>query len=285
MAESQEVVGTASDGRRSRVAVIGDFMKDVYWIGEATSLSAEVPIPVVKVKEKKEFLGGAGNVAKNLEALGVDAIYFPGGGIPVKNRLMVGDHQLARWDEFDYCTPVCGLNRMVGIDAIVVADYRKGSVDQYTIDVIKKHTNIPIFVDTKRDPSVWSGVATAIFPNDKEFNTFPSAYASFNGKVVLKHGSAGLEFWSLGNGVFNSPATARQVRSVNGAGDTVMAAFVYKWLELGGNHKLEDYPTQCNGCFEEMLNFANTAAAIAVEHPYTYAPTLAEVEARFYRNE
>ena len=53
-----------------------------------------------------------------------------------------------------------------------------------------------------------------------------------------------------------------------------MAAFVYKWLM--------DAPKQY--C-QALLGWANTAAAIAVEHPMTYAPTLEEIEARYYRNE
>lgn len=273
------------NSRKPRVAVVGDFMEDVYWIGEARSLSAEVPIPVVKINEKKKFPGGAGNVAANLQALGIDALWFPGGGTPRKNRLMVGDHQLARWDEFDECTPVYNLQRMVGIDAIVVADYGKGSVDDYTIEAIKRHQSdvaaIPIFVDTKRDPSVWSGVATAIFPNSKEFQQFSGAYYKYDGLICWKQGDQGLRLYRDTVSIAASPAAARQVRSVNGAGDTVLAAFVYRWLM-----DMDTYAYHEEGLdYEGLLDFANTAAAIAVEHPFTYAPTLAEVEARFYRNE
>ena len=133
--------------RKLRVAVVGDFMKDIYHIGEAVGLSAEVPIPVVKVRKTLCFPGGAGNVARNLGELGVETLWFGGGGEPVKHRLMVGDHQIARWDENDVCTPVMGLERLREVDAIVVADYGKGSIDKYTIEAIRKTQGIPVFVD------------------------------------------------------------------------------------------------------------------------------------------
>lgn len=275
MAESEGKVANAGiDSRQFRVAVVGDFMTDVYHIGEASSLSAEVPIPVVKVKETKAFPGGAGNVAANLHALGCKVLWFPGGGTPLKHRLMVGDHQLARWDDFDECRPVSGLNRLVGVDAIVVADYGKGSVDEFVVEYVKRHIGVPVFVDTKKDPSVWSGVAVAIFPNSKEFREHFIKYEMFDGMVVEKLGSDGVRIRDM----CISHAKARFVRSVNGAGDTIIAAFVCKYLEFLNRPAMEFHDWQ------EVLDFANTAAAIAVESPYTYAPTLAEVQARFYGN-
>jgi D-beta-D-heptose 7-phosphate kinase/D-beta-D-heptose 1-phosphate adenosyltransferase len=284
MAESEGKVANAGiDSRQFRVAVIGDFMTDIYHIGEASSLSAEVPIPVVKVKETKAFPGGAGNVAANLHALGCKVLWFSGSGTPLKHRLMVGDHQLARWDDFDECRPVSGLNRLVGVDAIVVADYGKGSVDEFVVEYVKRHVGVPVFVDTKRDPSVWSGVAVAIFPNEKEYDQFTHQYDTSNIPItVLKKGEKGLALIRERNDkkwqVDAIAAGARFIRSVNGAGDSVIAAFVYKWLA-----QMQEYAYHEEGRdYQELLEFANTAAAIAVENPMTYAPTLEEVQARFY---
>jgi len=262
-----------------RVAVIGDFLNDHYHIGEATRLSAEVPIPIVKIIDKFMLPGGAGNVARNLQQLGVATTWYIGEGpMPIKNRLMVGDHQLARWDEDDFCQPWEGPFDYY-YDAFVVADYGKGSITPEVIEKIKKFKG-PIFVDTKKDPSCWSGVATAIFPNAKEWGQFELAYASFDGMVVGKDGAKGLTIYKNGQGVITeSPAQARFVRSVNGAGDTVMAAFVYKYLTDGK----DEWGEQGQQYFyQNCLDFANAAAAIAVEHPYTYAPSLAEVEERYY---
>lgn len=59
-----------SDFKNKKVLVIGDVMLDQYSIGEITRISPEAPVPVLKKKEDKYVLGGAGNVAANLSALG-----------------------------------------------------------------------------------------------------------------------------------------------------------------------------------------------------------------------
>jgi len=57
--------------------VAGDFMLDRYVWGSATRLSPEAPVPVVDFANESQVLGGAGNVARNLAALG--ATVFPFG--------------------------------------------------------------------------------------------------------------------------------------------------------------------------------------------------------------
>ncbi len=53
-----------------RVLVIGDVMLDTYLEGDAERLSPEAPVPVIDVRSERRFLGGAGNVARNIAALG-----------------------------------------------------------------------------------------------------------------------------------------------------------------------------------------------------------------------
>jgi rfaE bifunctional protein kinase chain/domain len=53
-----------------RIGVLGDLMLDRYLWGTATRLSPEAAVPVVDFVEQSECLGGAGNVAANLAALG-----------------------------------------------------------------------------------------------------------------------------------------------------------------------------------------------------------------------
>src|SRR5215468_4604755 len=54
-----------------RIGVLGDLMLDRYLWGTASRLSPESPVPVVEFEKQEQFLGGAGNVAANLVALGV----------------------------------------------------------------------------------------------------------------------------------------------------------------------------------------------------------------------
>ena len=53
-----------------KVAVIGDVMLDTYWWGKVERISPEAPVPVVAVSKKEQRIGGAGNVALNLQSLG-----------------------------------------------------------------------------------------------------------------------------------------------------------------------------------------------------------------------
>src|SRR5262249_438571 len=55
---------------RCRVAVLGDAMLDVYLRGDVERISPEAPVPVVRVRERRHALGGAGNVGQNVRAVG-----------------------------------------------------------------------------------------------------------------------------------------------------------------------------------------------------------------------
>ncbi len=62
--------------RGPRIGVLGDLMLDRYLWGTASRLSPEAAVPVVDFVEQSECLGGAGNVAANLAALGARAETF-----------------------------------------------------------------------------------------------------------------------------------------------------------------------------------------------------------------
>ncbi|MBF0167109.1 MAG: D-glycero-beta-D-manno-heptose-7-phosphate kinase [Alphaproteobacteria bacterium] len=52
------------------VLVVGDVMLDRYVYGDASRISPEAPIPVLAIDHETAMLGGAGNVVRNLVALG-----------------------------------------------------------------------------------------------------------------------------------------------------------------------------------------------------------------------
>jgi D-beta-D-heptose 7-phosphate kinase/D-beta-D-heptose 1-phosphate adenosyltransferase len=56
------------------VLVIGDLMLDEFIWGKVGRISPEAPVPVVEVTGQSFHLGGAGNVAANLRALGGEAV-------------------------------------------------------------------------------------------------------------------------------------------------------------------------------------------------------------------
>ena len=59
-----------NDVAKMKVAVIGDVMLDTYWWGNVERISPEAPVPVVAVSKREKRIGGAGNVALNVQSLG-----------------------------------------------------------------------------------------------------------------------------------------------------------------------------------------------------------------------
>jgi rfaE bifunctional protein kinase chain/domain len=66
-----------------RIAVVGDLMVDHYYWGNVGRISPEAPVPVVEVIEEQVRLGGAANVANNIQTLG---------GYPMLVGLIGNDH-------------------------------------------------------------------------------------------------------------------------------------------------------------------------------------------------
>lgn len=54
----------------NKVMILGDLMLDHYMVGSVERISPEAPVPVVRVEREQYLLGGAGNVAMNIAALG-----------------------------------------------------------------------------------------------------------------------------------------------------------------------------------------------------------------------
>ena len=254
-----------------KIGILGDSFIDRWHVGTVKGLSAEAPIPSVNVLEVKEFAGGAANVRANFRALGQEAVLLMppterNQNYPIKNRLLADGVQIARWDEKDWCGPLQreDLLALMDCNALVVSDYGKGSLSEEVIQCLRG-VKLPLFVDTKGDPKVWLGAEdVTVFPNSKEYKQFRNSYAWFN-KCVLKLGEVGLEFRSYGEVLASSPAKARFVKSVCGAGDTVLA--MYPTMVLSG------------ASVEVALDYANAAAAIVVEKPFTSTASSNEVNA------
>ena len=60
---------------KQTVLCVGDVMLDDFVYGEVTRISPEAPTPVLKVKHNTIEIGGAGNVARNIAALGARCIF------------------------------------------------------------------------------------------------------------------------------------------------------------------------------------------------------------------
>ncbi len=152
--------------RGKRMGVLGDLMLDRYLWGTSSRISPEAPVPVVDFEGQSDRLGGAGNVAANLAALGakVEAFGVLGSdeaghalqkcmrdanigekGVlfeakrlsTVKTRIIAKHHQVARVD-YELREPPRNetkekLLRLIfaelkRLDALVLSDYDKGLI-------------------------------------------------------------------------------------------------------------------------------------------------------------
>lgn len=190
------------------VAVIGDVMLDKYYIGSVGRISPEAPVPVIDLHETKHHLGGAANVAKNLQKLGLntllcgclgddnDARIFkeltekngingeglfndPNRPTTVKTRIIGNNQQIARVDKesrlqtkkdcYDHIFKV--IEKADNLSAIIFGDYDKGVIGHHLIEDIAKYAekhDIPIFVDPKKDFFFAYKNVTLFKPNKKE---------------------------------------------------------------------------------------------------------------------
>jgi D-glycero-beta-D-manno-heptose-7-phosphate kinase len=57
-----------------KIIVIGDLMIDSYLWGNVSRISPEAPVPIVALKKRESRLGGAANVALNIQAMGATPI-------------------------------------------------------------------------------------------------------------------------------------------------------------------------------------------------------------------
>src|SRR5947208_11282413 len=76
MAENNELLPYVDRLKTARVLCIGDVMLDHYVYGQVERVSPEAPIPVLWIERDMKTLGGAGNVLRNLRALGAAASFI-----------------------------------------------------------------------------------------------------------------------------------------------------------------------------------------------------------------
>lgn len=167
-----DLAGRVRDLAGARVLVVGDIMLDLYVSGSANRISPEAPIPILKAEHTYSMLGGAGNVVRNLAALGAMPSFVgvaaedPEGteirallaesagdahfrllvetGRPTtrKIRYLAGAHQLLRVDrelsaplsqETSAALLAAVEDAMAGVGVLVLSDYAKGVLTPPTV--------------------------------------------------------------------------------------------------------------------------------------------------------
>jgi len=245
--------------KQFKILLIGDTCEDIYTYGNVNRISPEAPVPIFEPRYTTYHDGMAGNVRRNLEALGC-SVDFIRGKTSKKKRLIDErtKQQLIRLDEDVISEPVTFETAIPPIyDAIVISDYNKGTVSYELIEELAKEVDVPIFVDTKKtDLARLSGCYVKI--NELEKGRATSLLNPEH--LIVTHGGHGAEW----NGWAFPPEFVGDVTDVCGAGDTFLAALTYKFLETKDMH--------------DAVRFANKASSITVQHVGVYAPTLEEIE-------
>lgn len=164
-AEVQKIFQEFSD---KKILIVGDVMIDSYLWGKVERISPEAPVPIVSTIKKEMRLGGAANVALNIQALGAtpllcgiignndhgtdflalmqenhlenDGIYIVAGRpTTVKTRIIGGNQHLIRIDEEtdkpisgkDECGFIDHIREVIenySVDAVIFQDYDKGAL-------------------------------------------------------------------------------------------------------------------------------------------------------------
>ena len=174
-----------------RVLVIGDAMIDAYMWGEVNRMSPEAPVPIVEINKRESRLGGAANVALNIQSLGAIPVLFSSIGsdhygdlflklmkeqnlstegiqrisnrsTTVKTRIISDNKHVLRVDEEevsmiqDEKIIECLKNLILTgtFDVIIFEDYNKGLLSEKLIQTaieIATEKNIPTIVDPKKE--------------------------------------------------------------------------------------------------------------------------------------
>ena len=196
---------TLPDFSKVSVVVVGDVMLDRYLDGPCSRISPEAPVPVIKVAQREDRLGGAANTALNLANLGaktkilgiigvdeagdsVEALLDSGGVVSAlhrfknvttitKLRVLSLNQQLLRVDFEDpfpssSAAPIrIDLAKVLeDVNTVVFSDYAKGTlaeISRLIADCVALHKIV--VVDPKGSDFERYRGATIITPNYSEF--------------------------------------------------------------------------------------------------------------------
>jgi D-beta-D-heptose 7-phosphate kinase/D-beta-D-heptose 1-phosphate adenosyltransferase len=203
----------------------------------------------------------AGNVAENLQALGIEVYSeYNGGTTPIKTRYVDerSGQILLRVDANDKVIRINN-NTLKGIsnnqyngvkiDAIVVSDYDKGFLEEEDIEFICKN-NSNVFIDTKKILGSWCKYASFIKINHVEYQRteYTIQELGIEDKMIITLSSKGCQHKGK-----LYPVEKVQIRDVSGAGDTFLSGLVSEFILTKD--------------IEKAIRFAQECATIVVQKP------------------
>ena len=220
-----------------KILVIGESCIDVFTYGDVKRLSPEAPVPVLSNITKTLNHGMAGNVRKNLEALTgeYEISCICQSEVIIKCRYIdrKTNHMFLRVDEGENGTMVPFrltedvIQRIKEADAVIVSDYNKGFLTEEMLQEIAEHAKLS-FLDTKKKlhPD------TILLYNFVKLNELEWEYNKTDDRqlllrMIITLGGKGAKYMGT-----LYPTEPKETIDVSGAGDTFLAAFVVKYLQV-----------------------------------------------------
>ena len=238
-----------------KILVIGDSCTDIFIYGSCQRLNPEAPIPIFEPSKTVTNDGMAGNVVRNLKALGVtDVDIITNKEQITKTRYVENksNQMLLRVDGNDRVANSFDSSKIdfKSYDAVVVADYDKGFLTYNDIEKIGKKSKLS-FIDTKKvvDHNYFKEF-TFVKMNEVEWDRCVekgAVYMEWMDRLIVTMSERGCKYFDQTFPVDRSI----EVRDLSGAGDSWMAAFVVKYIETNDPY--------------ESIEFANEKATIVVQ--------------------
>ena len=231
-----------------KILVIGDSCKDIFIYGDCDRLAPEAPVPVIKPRHRKENPGMASNVVENLKKLGakVNLITNKNGISKIRYMDERYNQMVLRVDENDSCDRI-NINddfMFYGpYDAAIISDYNKGFLTEEDIRFFSEKLECPVFLDTKKFLGDWCNNVDFIKINSQEhrknFERLPN-YPELEDKIIVTKGKYGCLYKNK-----TYPTEEVPVKDVSGAGDTFIAALVFKYIKSKDIEKSIDFAQEC----------------------------------------
>ena len=245
-----------------KVLLIGEICTDEHVYCNVDRVSPEAPVPIADVVWISQNSGMSGNVAANLEALGVE-VYHCHQDLSQHIRKVryidqkSGQHLLRVDSTHGYIEPFRVMSvsdELDQFDLVVISDYNKGFVTYKAVQRLRTLFKGPILIDSKKnDLGLFEGCILKI--NELEYKKATSLPRS----VIVTLGSKGARY---GDTIYKADEV--NMFDVCGAGDTFLAGLTFKILQ----------GEPIGPCIE----FANKCAGIAVQNRGTYTLTKKDIE-------
>ncbi|MDW8296558.1 MAG: PfkB family carbohydrate kinase [Raineya sp.] len=129
-----------------RILVIGDVMIDSYLWGSVTRISPEAPVPILNVQRREQRLGGAANVALNLQSLGAKPILCS----------VIGNDSEA--EKFLRLLEICGLSRQgitQSMHRITTVKHRILAASQHLLRIDSEMDKL---IDEEEENDLWQKI-------------------------------------------------------------------------------------------------------------------------------